>query len=186
MITNLLDSIELKFNSDYPKWGRVVQQESNDPYFTDTKRVPNFSVEWKNFISKYSNDKLELVKNINKNINKIPYKQDMRNYNLKDYWCSPKEFFIKDSGDCEDYAIAKYFALKSSGFSIDDLRITLVKNILTEEEHALCAVSIGNTNYILDNLIDDVFPDVFICFKKYVPVKSMNEKNIFIHISKKK
>lgn len=182
---NLLDSIELKFNSDCPKWKRVVQQELKDPYFTHTKIIPNFFISWKSFISKYSNNKLELVKNINKNINKIPYKKDINNYDLKDHWCSPKEFFTKNSGDCEDYAIAKYFALKSSGFDVDNVRIVLVKNIFTEEEHAICIVKIENTNYILDNLVDDVFPDVFVCFKKYIPVKSINEKNIFIHISKK-
>ena len=58
-------------------------------------------------------DKDELVKLsvINKFFNEVKYKSDIKNYNKSDYWATPFEFLAKDSGDCEDFVIAKYFAL---------------------------------------------------------------------------
>ena len=44
-----------------------------------------------------------------------------------DYWETPIEALWKGAGDCEDYAIAKYFSLRHLGVSSDKLRITYVK-----------------------------------------------------------
>lgn len=36
-------------------------------------------------------------------------------YTTSDYWATPYEFLARDKGDCEDYVIAKYFALLHLG-----------------------------------------------------------------------
>ena len=41
----------------------------------------------------------------------------------KDYWATPIEFMGTGAGDCEDYAIAKYFSLINLGIPEDKLRI---------------------------------------------------------------
>lgn len=47
--------------------------------------------------------------------NKILPVNDDTKYKVDDYWATPKEFLIEGRGDCEDYAIAKYFTLLSLG-----------------------------------------------------------------------
>ncbi|WP_295645556.1 transglutaminase-like cysteine peptidase [uncultured Holdemanella sp.] len=173
MIKNLFDTIELKFNTSYEKWNHIIQVETKNSYFKNNKK---FMIDCP--------DALEVVKQVNTLINKIPYKKDCDNYKCDDYWATPQEFFERNFGDCEDFAVAKYFALKNLYFPTEDLRIVLVELMPTKIGHAVCAVNVDNTNYILDNLTHLVLPD-FQC-TKYIPIKSMNEDYVFSHIQKKK
>jgi predicted transglutaminase-like cysteine proteinase len=75
---------------------------------------------------------------------------DMELYGIPEKWAAPAEFFRHARGDCEDYAIAKYFVLREKGFSADDLRLLIVKeggNV----GHMLLAVLIDGHIYIVDN-----------------------------------
>jgi len=40
-------------------------------------------------------------------------------------------------GDCEDYAIAKYVALREAGFPQDDLQLVLVRDRAVRQDHAV-------------------------------------------------
>lgn len=44
-----------------------------------------------------------------------------------DYWASPLEALGRGEGDCEDYAIAKYFALVAAGVPVTHLRLVYVQ-----------------------------------------------------------
>jgi amino acid transporter len=46
-------------------------------------------------------------------------------FGIDDYWMTPKEFFIKGFGDCEDYAIAKYFTLLELGVKKESLYLAV-------------------------------------------------------------
>lgn len=70
---------------------------------------------------------LDQLKMVNDFFNKISYKRDIKHWKKKDYWASPLEFLGTGFGDCEDYAIAKYFALRQLGVPDKKLRITYVK-----------------------------------------------------------
>ena len=70
---------------------------------------------------------LEKLKLVNDFFNKVKYKRDNLHWKQKDYWASPFEFLGTGAGDCEDYAIAKYFALRQLGIPDSKLRITYVK-----------------------------------------------------------
>ncbi len=70
---------------------------------------------------------LEKLKIVNDFFNKVPYKRDIDHWKVKDYWASPFEFLGTGAGDCEDYAIAKYFALRELGVPDESLKITYVK-----------------------------------------------------------
>ncbi|MDD4436452.1 MAG: transglutaminase-like cysteine peptidase [Tissierellia bacterium] len=48
---------------------------------------------------------------INDKWNELRYVSDYRQFLVKDYWQTPEEFFINGAGDCEDFAIAKFFDL---------------------------------------------------------------------------
>jgi len=70
---------------------------------------------------------LHKLKYINSFFNKIPYKTDIKHWKVNDYWAIPFELIGTAAGDCEDYAIAKYFSLIKAGISSEKLRIAYVK-----------------------------------------------------------
>jgi len=70
---------------------------------------------------------LHKLKYINSFFNKIRYKTDIKHWKKKDYWAIPFELIGTAAGDCEDYAIAKYFSLIKAGISSKKLRIAYVK-----------------------------------------------------------
>ena len=55
---------------------------------------------------------------------RLAYREDIDNWGQVDYWATPFESLAKGAGDCEDYAIAKYFTLVALG--IPDARLRLV------------------------------------------------------------
>ncbi len=125
-------------------------------------------------------DQLKLVNNF---WNQWPYKQDPVLYKSPDYWATPSEF-KKRSGDCEDYAIAKYFTLRSAGFPMEDMRIVVVKDTILRLAHAILAVYVDGDIYILDNLSKNVLSHKRI--RNYIPQYSVNEKNRWMHVMPKK
>ena len=56
------------------------------------------------------------------------------------------------SGDCKDYAIAKYAILLRSGISPDQLRIVIVHNSRRKENHMVVSVFDDGQWLLLDNL----------------------------------
>jgi predicted transglutaminase-like cysteine proteinase len=60
------------------------------------------------------------------------------------------EDFLRVGGDCEDFAIAKYFVLRALGFAIDDLRVAIEWDLETRAYHAVTLVRLDDTIYILD------------------------------------
>ena len=70
---------------------------------------------------------LHQLKDVNDFFNKITYQLDSVHWHQKDYWATPFEFMGTGAGDCEDYAIAKYFTLRKLGVPDEKLRITYVK-----------------------------------------------------------
>ena len=97
---------------------------------------------------------------INRAINlAIRYTSDMAQYGVADLWSSPLATFASGQGDCEDYAIAKFLALREAGVAAADLRLLLAQNRTVNEAHAVLAARLNGRWLILDNrrmtLIDD-------------------------------
>lgn len=90
----------------------------------------------------------------------VSYLDDPTLYSSPDYWASPLETFARGRGDCEDYAIAKYFTLIQAGMSQDKLRLVYVKATLGNAVvgHMVLAYyqSLDSEPVILDNLISDI------------------------------
>lgn len=64
------------------------------------------------------------IKLVNSFFNKITYVSDLENYGVDDYWATPIELLVRNGGDCEDYAIAKYFTLREIEVPEEKLKIT--------------------------------------------------------------
>ena len=54
-------------------------------------------------------------------------------------------------GDCEDYAIAKYVALREAGLPESDVRLVIVRDLASGADHAVAAARIDETWIMLDN-----------------------------------
>ena len=87
---------------------------------------------------------------INRAINlAITPMDDLAQWGVPDRWSPPLETFTTGHGDCEDYAIAKYVALKAAG--VDEVKLVVVRNIIARENHAAVAVRLEGKWLILDN-----------------------------------
>lgn len=116
---------------------------------------------------------------INSYFNQWPYREDLDIYGVREYWASPKEF-MRNSGDCEDFAIAKYFILRHAGFTQEQLRIVAVQDTIRNLGHAVLLVKLPDgQNYVLDNLTDMVLDERR--FAHYVPQFSVNETARWTH-----
>ena len=76
---------------------------------------------------------------------------DLAQYGQADVWSSPLVTFAHGAGDCEDYAIAKFVALGLAGISPDDLRIVVVHDTVSGEDHAVAAARLDGHWLTLDN-----------------------------------
>jgi len=109
---------------------------------------------------KSSSDKEKLEK-VNHFFNsKIQFVSDIDLWGVQDYWATPIEFLCKKAGDCEDFAIAKYFTLKAMGVAEEKLNITYVKAIQYNIAHMVLTYysEPGAEPLVLDNLIDSIDP----------------------------
>lgn len=96
-----------------------------------------------------------------------------------DNWATPVETAARGSGDCEDYAIAKMWLLRSIGIPADELQLVVLKDTRRGLYHAVLAVHTGGERYILDNLSNRVVTDT--AFRNYQPVESFIGSKSYIH-----
>ncbi|UGY00021.1 transglutaminase-like cysteine peptidase [Bradyrhizobium quebecense] len=76
---------------------------------------------------------------------------DLATYGEPDVWATPLATFARGSGDCEDYAIAKFVALGKAGVAPEDLRIVVMHDLLGGEDHAVVAARLDGHWLTLDN-----------------------------------
>lgn len=76
------------------------------------------------------------VQQVNRFYNQnIHYTEDQQLWNKEDYWASPFETLGHGKGDCEDYAIAKFFTLKTLGIAENKLRMLYVRHLKLDQPH---------------------------------------------------
>lgn len=92
------------------------------------------------------------IAHVNRAINlNIRGTSDRELYGVEELWATPLKTFAKNAGDCEDYAIAKYVALRELGVPADQLRLVVVRDDKVKDYHAVAAVRSGDRWMILDN-----------------------------------
>lgn len=118
---------------------------------------------------------LEALSLINASVNTlIRYRPD-----TVDHWATPVETAATGTGDCEDYAIAKLWLLRSIGYTPEQLQLVVLKDTRTGEYHAVLAVHAEGQNFILDNMSSRVLPDTVL--RNYVPIESFSGQQAYIH-----
>ncbi len=120
-------------------------------------------LEWEEMIrsTKRRQSDYEKLESVNRFFNsRVRYAEDIDVWGVEDYWATPFEFLGKNEGDCEDFAIAKYFSLKALGVKEEKLNIMYVKALHLGIAHMVLAYySTPEADpLILDNIIDDILP----------------------------
>ncbi|MGL5632784.1 MAG: transglutaminase-like cysteine peptidase [Azovibrio sp.] len=139
--------------------------------------------EWKQLLdSNKSLSNQEKLYNINSFFNKnISFDSDQSIWNQSDYWATPLETIGQGRGDCEDFAIAKYYSLLASGVPKKQLRLIYVKaqQGASSQAHMVLAYypSPNAVPLILDNLDPEIKPANQ--RKDLTPIFSFNSEGIW-------
>lgn len=120
------------------------------------------------------------VSAVNKYVNQVRYIEDKNNWSKSDYWATPAEFFAR-GGDCEDFAIAKYAALKQLGVSEDRMRLAIVQDKIKNIPHAILIVYTDQGAMMLDNQIKTT--ENVANVSRYKPIYSINRQAWWRHLS---
>ncbi|OPY14312.1 MAG: hypothetical protein A4E66_00442 [Syntrophus sp. PtaB.Bin001] len=126
------------------------------------KDAPTRLISWENLVNQeQGKSDMEKLDKVNSFFNKnLSYVEDIDLWGVKDYWATPVEFLCRGAGDCEDYAIAKYFTLKAMGVPEEKLNISYVKSLQLNKSHMVLTYysKPGEEPLILDNLINSIKP----------------------------
>lgn len=147
--------------------------------------------QWRNLMRSLENSqRANQVENVNAFINShVTFTEDSAGWGQSDYWATPLETLGRGIGDCEDYAIAKYFSLLILGIPGDHLRITYVKartggsSGSRDEAHMVLAYypSVEVEPLILDNLSEEIRPASQ--RPDLVPIFSFNSDGLWVGAS---
>lgn len=124
------------------------------------------------------------LKNTNNFFNLLRFTDDIKLWGISNYWATPIEFLGVNAGDCEDFAIAKYFTLLELGIPDKKMRITMVKAVTLNQYHMVVAYyeTPGSIPLILDNIDGKIKPAPQ--RKDLIPVYSFNGKQLWLNKKK--
>jgi len=183
----LLGTVTLALSSsDYDKLLAAAVQRWG------TGVTPKFTA-WKTLVVTLSSaTDPERLKRINDFVNRqTQFGEDQTIWGQLDYWATPIETMGKGAGDCEDFAIFKYFSLLEAGVSPEKLRLiyvrakTGVSDSAPTQAHMVLAyyAQPGAEPLVLDNLLADIKPASR--RPDLVPVFSFNSEGVFSGVSGK-
>jgi predicted transglutaminase-like cysteine proteinase len=113
----------------------------------------------------------EQVRRVNAIVNGMGYWSDQDLYRKADHWATPEEMFEKRGGDCEDFALFKYFLLRAAGLPADELRMTLVAS--NDQAHMVTLAMVGGAPVLLDCVVLDAAPPAEL--RQYQAVYTLSE-----------
>lgn len=131
---------EVKYGSDaterFERWENLIRDDDSAPENEKLNRVNAFFNETVRFVD------------------------DADLYGVGDYWATPLELLARQAGDCEDFAIAKFFTLKALGVAENKLNIAYVKALRFNMMHMVVTYYShpGAEPLVLDNLVDEIHP----------------------------
>jgi predicted transglutaminase-like cysteine proteinase len=118
------------------------------------------------------------LERVNAAINRYPYIPSMSNWGESNRWETPFEF-LRKSGQCQDYAIAKYLLLRAAGIPAAQLRVVVLHDQRQGLDHAVTVAYVDGQALMLDNQIPDIVPTS--ATPHYQPYYSINEQGWWLH-----
>lgn len=184
----LFGLVEIKANqiNSIPKWvdvlGRTEQIRGRlTACLKDESACANDSEErWRETVISLRDKSLkDQVDEVNWVINRSPYITDSELWGKSDYWATPKQF-LANSGDCEDYAIMKYFTLRMLGVADARLRMAVVHDAVRDIPHAILVVDVDDDFLILDNLSGEALSHRWV--SQYTPYYAVNATSRWVFV----
>ena len=126
------------------------------------------------------------LKRVNDFFNRnMRFGEDAEIWSQLDYWATPMESIGQGAGDCEDFAIAKYFTLREAGIAPAKLRLIYVRATSgsgpgsPSQAHMVLAyyAQPEAEPLVLDNLVSEIRPASR--RPDLVPVFSFNSDGVF-------
>ena len=184
----LLGAVEIASNNlaALPQWTRILSKIGDEKKAVDRCDASVDActsaeiMAWRAMIQGLRSEApLDQLSEVNRFLNIWSEKPDDENYGAEEYWASPLEFIAR-SGDSEDFAIVKFFTLRELGFTNEQLRIVVAKDVLRNKVHSFLAVYHKGEIHILDSLSNSVLTQNDV--KYYVPFYSVNETTRWAYI----
>ena len=180
----LFGSIEIKANTieSIPKWVQALKRQEAENLLGRCQNggCKGAHLRWYQMMQGLKGQgRYEQMAAVHRWVNRYRYITDDQLWGRSDYWATPGEF-LNMSGDCEDYAITKYYTLRALGWSDDDLRLVILRDTVRDIPHAVLAVKLNGENYILDNLASEPLQDKYI--RQYTPYYAVNSTSRWVFI----
>jgi len=117
---------------------------------------------------------------VNRFFNQFEYQEDHVHWGVQDYWATPNEFIGTHKGDCEDFVIAKYFALRKLGVPDERLYLTYVKALKQNVAHMVLSYFPKPSS--IPQILDNYNPVIVSADRRkdLLPVYSFNAKSLFL------
>jgi len=139
--------------ADYPRWTALMaRHDQQGPAFAqclaDAGRCPSHLRGARTLLVQAgeldARDRLDVV-------NRFVNRRSPRHWRTErsERWQTLSDF-MRSGGDCEDYALAKYFLLRALGVAADDLRIVIAWDRQERAHHAVLAARLDQRVYLLD------------------------------------
>ncbi|MDB5478200.1 MAG: transglutaminase family protein cysteine peptidase, partial [Alphaproteobacteria bacterium] len=126
---NTVEMVAYNANDRVPQWNRAKAALAKDSAklqncLDSAEACGTTAMQgWRTMVKNLANrDQMTQLNMVNAFFNQWQYRSDSDAYSVSEYWASPLEF-MANSGDCEDYAIAKYATLKFLGYNDTQMRI---------------------------------------------------------------
>lgn len=123
---------------------------------------------------------MEQLESVNSFFNRLEFVDDQYLWGVEDYWATPREMLVKNGGDCEDFAAAKYFTLRQLQVPDEKMRLTYVKSLNFDRPHMVLSFYRWPEAepLVLDSLVNDILaasqrPDL-------IPVYSFNADGLWL------
>ena len=162
-----IDAVQVSF---LQRWGAVAQ--------------PRFDA-WRKLLPALTDmGDLDRLRRVNSFVNQqVQFGEDTAVWGQTDYWATPVETLGRGAGDCEDFAIAKYFTLLQIGMAPDKLRFIYVRaktgvSDATQAHMVLAFYASPDAEpLVMDNLVGEIKPASR--RPDLVPVFSFNSTGVF-------
>ena len=131
-------------------------------------------------LEKRTVSEMEKLESVNSFFNQLEFVDDQILWGMEDYWATPQQMLLKNGGDCEDFATAKYFTLRQLKIPDNKMRLTYVKALRVKKPHMVLSYYMQPTS---DPLILDSLVSVILSAsdrKDLIPIYSFNGDGLWL------
>jgi len=163
---------QVRVHSGYSDFGRCLEERG--------ACAPN-AEHWADFVSHARGlDGVALYTAVNEFVNtSVQFQADSTLEDVLDDWVTPISLISTAQGDCEDFALAKFWLLETLGVDKSDLYIVVVQDLVVQLPHAFLAVRDGDNVWLLDSRTNrPLSPDEV---EGIVPVITIGESAAYLH-----